>query len=53
MGNLPYITSTATHAVDARILLTLLVVAVVVVVVWHWGIQVSGVLASINLIFDI
>ena len=50
MGNLPYITSTVA---DARIILILLVVVVVVVLLLcHWLIQVSGVLASINLILE-
>ena len=48
MGNLPYITSTVA---DARILLILLAV-VVVLLLWHWLIQVGGVLASINLILE-
>ena len=59
MSNLPYIISTVTHVADARIILILLVVVVVVVVaavivllLWHWLIQVSGVLASINLILE-
>ena len=53
MGNLPYITSTVTHVADARIILILLVVVVVVVLLLcHWLIQVSGVLASINLILE-
>ena len=55
MDNIPYFASTATHVADARIILILLVVVVVVVVVlllWHWLIQVSGVLASINLILE-
>ena len=53
MGDLPYITSTVTHVANARIILILLVVVVVVIVLlWHWLIQVSGVLASINLILE-
>ena len=52
MGDLPYITSTVTHVADARIILILLVVVVVIVLLWHWLIQVSGVLASINLILE-
>ena len=50
MSNLPYIISTVMHVADARIILVLLVV--VVLILWYWLIQVSGVLASINLLLD-